>query len=139
MTLNFLGLKTKKIIWHGVKNKYCRICALAKKEQPKDHVCNRNYIGPSTGIESQLLLEAFENSEKDYGVRYHKLIADGDSKAYKTIDEAKVYRNPTLKVEKIECYLHLYRCCRGLLLKIKGLSTSDAEKLIIGTYCALYV
>lgn len=115
-----------------MKNKYCRTCALTKDGQPKEHICNRNYVGPSTGIESQLLLEAFENSEKNFGVRYHKLIADGDSKTYKTIDEAKIYRNPTLKVEKIECILHLYRCAMGLLLKIKNLSSGEAEKLLIG-------
>lgn len=104
-SFTFTGLHTKKIIWHGVKNKYCRTCALAKEGEPKEHACNRNYVGPSTGIESQLLLEAFENSEKDFGVRYYKLVADGDSKTYKIIDEAKVYRNPTLKIEKIECIL----------------------------------
>ncbi len=128
----FEGLHTKKIIWHGVKNKYCRICATTKGGPPREHICNRNYIGPSTGIESQLLLEAFESSEKDFGVRYHRLIADGDSKTYKVIDEAKIYRNPTLKIEKIECVLHLYRCAMGLLLKVKNLSSTEAERLLIG-------
>lgn len=121
------------MIWHGVKNKYCRTCAVAKGE-PKEHTCNRNYSGPSTGIESQLILEAFENSEKDYGVRYYRLIADGDSKTYKILDEAKIYRNPTLKIEKIECILHLYRCAMGLLLKVKNLSRAEAERLLIGNY-----
>lgn len=115
-----------------MKNKFCRTCALNKHGQPKQHICNRNFTGPSTGIDSQLLLEAFKSSEKCHGVRYHKLIADGDSKTYKVIDEAKIYRNPTLKVEKIECILHLYRCAMGLLLKVKGLSSADAERLLIG-------
>ncbi|XP_037025900.1 uncharacterized protein LOC119067180 [Bradysia coprophila] len=128
----------KKIMWHGVKNKYCRILAhIAKDEEPKEHICNRKYAGPSTGIESQLLLEAFENSEKNFGVRYHNLIADGDSKTYKIIDEAKIYRNPTLKIEKIECILHLYRCAMGLLWKVKNLISSEAERLLIGIKTAV--
>lgn len=132
LPVHILGLHTKKVIWRGVKNKHCQTCSVTKNGETKEHVCNRNYSGPSTGIESKLLLEAFENSERDFGVRYHRLIADGDSKTYKVIDEAKLYRNPTLKVEKIECVLHMYRCAMGLLLKVKGLTSGEAERLVIG-------
>ncbi|KAG4076108.1 hypothetical protein HA402_011454 [Bradysia odoriphaga] len=93
------------------------------------------------GSSHSYCLKHSKTVKKNFGVRYHKLIADGDSKTYKIIDEAKIYRNPTLKIEKIECILHLYRCAMGLLLKVKNLTSSEAERLLIGknfTFCSLW-
>lgn len=82
------------------------------------------------------MLEAFKESEETYGVRYNVLIADGDSKTFSAITDAMIYMNPALKVDKRECRLHLYRCARSRLFKVKNLSTSKAKEIILGFQCA---
>jgi len=58
-------------------------------------------------MEAAVIINGFRESESMYGIRYHKLIADGDSSVYKQILEARPYKNRT--VEKIECKNHLLR------------------------------
>ncbi|CAH2088516.1 unnamed protein product [Euphydryas editha] len=45
-----LGKNTGKIIYLGIKNKYCQICAAAQRAEtePKEHLSFKNYSGPST-------------------------------------------------------------------------------------------
>lgn len=98
-TAVIIGHHTKKVLWIGVKNKYCKICATATGDEPKEHQCNSNYKGPSTGMESDLILEGFQKSEAEYGIRYGKLVGDGDSHTFKKLTDSRIYRNP-LKIEK---------------------------------------
>jgi len=59
----------------------------------------------SSGIEASIIVEGFKNSEEMYGLRYHKLIADGDNSVYQTILESRAYKNITVvKVEYHLCY-----------------------------------
>lgn len=104
-----VGYRTKKVIFMAVKNKYCTICARAdnKNIKPSEHVCFKNYVGSSSGMESVAILEGFKSSLDMYGIIYSKLIADGDSSTYKKIIDAHPYAN--LVVEKIECSNHLLR------------------------------
>lgn len=45
-----IGSKTSKVIWNGVKNKYCKKCANNKiRNMQSDHKCNTNYHGAPTG------------------------------------------------------------------------------------------
>ncbi|CAH1105339.1 unnamed protein product [Psylliodes chrysocephalus] len=60
-----------KVLYLGVKNKICSIC-LANNQI--EHKCYKNYTGTSTGMESTILLEEFK-----HGIKYAKLISDGDS------------------------------------------------------------
>lgn len=61
----------------------------------------------SAGMETSIIVEGFRKSEEMYGLRYNKLIADGDSKVYKKILDARPYTNIT--VEKVEYRNHLLR------------------------------
>lgn len=47
-----IGVRTKKIVFYGVRNKYCHTCKIAQSKctPVKEHVCNINYTGPSSGI-----------------------------------------------------------------------------------------
>jgi len=95
----------------GVKNKYCSICirsGLSSKEV-KEHCCTKNWSDQngSSGMEAAIIVEGFKQSEPMYGIRYQKLIADGDSSVYKKILEARPYKN--LTVHKVECRNHLLR------------------------------
>jgi len=112
----------------GVRNKFCAICARTKSEDgPKEHVCFKNWKNSdgSSAMEASIVVEGFKQSESTYGIRYHKLIADGDSSVYKKILDARPYKN--LTVEKVECRNHLLR---NFCKKLRDLCTKkDAGKL----------
>ncbi|XP_039287389.1 uncharacterized protein LOC120352037, partial [Nilaparvata lugens] len=84
-----VGYHTKKVLYVGVKNKYCTLCVRAERsgKQAKEHVCFKNWgtHQSSTSMEAALIAEGFSLSEEMYGVRYNRLIADGDSSVYKTL------------------------------------------------------
>lgn len=67
-----IGAETKKILFIGVKNKFCYVCNKAKMEKKEiaDHTCYKNYCGPSTGMETSVIVEAFKRSVQDYGLIY---------------------------------------------------------------------
>lgn len=122
-----LGFYTKKILYYDVKNKYCHTCALsyAKFCPPNDHPCNINYVGPSSSMETEIIVEGFQFCER-MGARFNKIISDGDSSAYKEIRELSIYRNPDLVVDKLECVNHLYKNARK---KLTALCTDTKYKL----------
>lgn len=100
-----VGYHTGKVLYIGVKNKYCSICKVL--DNPREHTCFKNFTGTSTSMESAILVEGFRLSEEMYGVRYSTMIADGDSSTYKKTLESRPYKD--LTVEKIECRNHLLR------------------------------
>lgn len=110
----------------GVKNKYCSICirsGLGSKEV-KEHCCTKNWLDQngSSDMEAAIIVEGFKQSEPMYGIRYQKLIADGDSSVYKKILEAKPYKN--LTVQKIECRNHLLR---NFCNKLRDITTKKKQ------------
>ncbi|KAL4085345.1 hypothetical protein QTP88_027204 [Uroleucon formosanum] len=105
-----VGYRTKKVLFMAVKNKFCATCVRTKiEDKPKDHKCFKNWKSSdgSSAMEAAIIIEGFKQSESMYGIRYHKLIADGDSSVYKQILDARPYKN--LTVEKVECRNHLLR------------------------------
>lgn len=105
-----IGLRTKKILYSGVKTKYCHVCKIAesKKTTPRIHDCNRNWDGPSSGMETQIIIEGFKFcSEK--GARFNRYVGDGDSSTYKALRDLQLYKNPHVAIEKFECVNHLFR------------------------------
>jgi hypothetical protein len=115
-----IGFYTKKVLWFGVRNKYCVICERAKnrketlsEEKYLSHkaYCNVNYVGASTGMETSILVEGFKTSLPLYGVIYNKFIGDGDSSVFKKLTSSlpgeRIYEN--VRIEKIECRNHLLR------------------------------
>ncbi|CAK1589570.1 unnamed protein product [Parnassius mnemosyne] len=115
-----IGKETKKILFLGVKNKYCSICAqdCNKNQTPRAHQCYENFTGASTAMESTLIVEGFRSSVEMYGLIYGRLISDGDSSTYSKILEARPY--PQFTVEKVECRNHLLR---NLCNKLENLIT----------------
>lgn len=115
-----IGKNTGKILFLGVKNKYCQVCSTAEKQkvEAKDHLCFKNYVGPSTGMESQILVEGFKSSIEQHGLIYRRLISDGDSSTYAKVLEARPY--PDTTVEKVECRNHVLR---NFCNKLQALAT----------------
>ncbi|XP_031350061.1 uncharacterized protein LOC116175858 [Photinus pyralis] len=101
-----IGAKTKKILYMGVKNKYCFVCTRAST--PVEHSCFKNWDRSSTAMEAEIIAEGFQSSIKSHNLIYGKIIGDGDSTVYKKVVEVSPY-GPTFVVEKIECRNHLIR------------------------------
>lgn len=122
-----IGVYTKKVIYYDVKNKYCHTCAMSYANfcPPNDHPCNINYVGPSSSMETEIIVEGFQACER-MGARFNKIISDGDSSAFKEIRELSIYRNPDLVVQKLECVNHLYKNARK---KISAICSDTAFKL----------
>lgn len=119
-TATIIGYETNKVVWNGVANKYCAVCQKIEngKEPPHEHECNRNYSGPSTGMEPKLLVRGFKECEENYQIRFLEMIADGDSSVITELNSCNIYRDPIEKVDKIGCTNHICRNTRGGLRKI---------------------
>ncbi|XP_057662428.1 uncharacterized protein LOC130897534 [Diorhabda carinulata] len=121
-----IGQETKKVLFLGIRNKYCCLCARAenKEEQPIAHMCFKNWSGPSTGMESNIIFEGFKQSIEMHGVKYLCLVGDGDSSVTKKLADARPYDTP---VSKIECRNHLLRnyCTRLRALTQKKTSSKN--------------
>ncbi|CAG9792585.1 unnamed protein product [Diatraea saccharalis] len=123
-----IGKRTGEILFLGVKNKYCYACDRANKKKiiAKEHTCYKNYSGPSTGMEADIILEGFKQSIATHKLIYGCLISDGDSCTYNKILQAQPYREDGVTVEKIECRNHLMR---NYCNKINSLTTDTKYPL----------
>lgn len=128
-----IGFHTKKVLYYDTKNKYCDICtkSYAKFCPPNDHPCNISYNGPSSGMETEIIVEGFKHCE-GLGARFHKVIADGDSSAFKELSEAAIYHDPEIIIEKFECVNHLFKnfLKKFLALTKDGKFKNDYRKMI---------
>lgn len=102
-----VGSYTKKVLFLGVRNKYCTVCARAgvNGSAASSHNCYKNWSGSSTSMEADIILEGFQQSLQMYGAIYGTILADGDSNVYSKLIECRPYSSYT--VEKIECTNHL--------------------------------
>ncbi|KAE9524525.1 hypothetical protein AGLY_015113 [Aphis glycines] len=101
---SIIGYNTKKVLYMGVRNKYCSICDKAKLNgnAASAHVCFKNWDGTSTAMEADIIVEGFRQSIPIHSVIYNKLIGDGDSSVTKKLFMAKPYGRDVF-VTKIEC------------------------------------
>ena len=81
------GASTKKLLFIGVRSKYCSVCAISehKHSPPPSHQCYRNWNGTSCAMEADIIVEGFQLSEQIHGVRYLWFIGDGDSSVYHAV------------------------------------------------------
>lgn len=96
-----MGCHTKKVLYLGVRNKYCTICSRAEATDtvPSDHTCYKNWTGSSSSMEADIILEGFQRSMEMYGVMYGTILADGDSNVYNKLLENRPY--PLLQSTKL--------------------------------------
>lgn len=140
-----VGAYTGKVLWIGVRNRYCVRCVRAKNKnvEPPPHSCTKNFTGPSSEMEWETILEGFKSSVELYNLRYLKFISDGDSSTYAKLLENKPYGDR--HIEKIECTNHLHRnyrknieasvkgCPRGLNRHV----VDNLERIRKDIYCAV--
>lgn len=116
-----VGAHTGRVLWIGARNKYCVTCVRTANQniEPPDHVCTRNFTGPSSEMEWDSILEGFKSSVSLYNLRFMKLISDGDSSTYSKLLEHKPYQDR--HIEKIDCVNHLHRNFRKAIeAAVKG-------------------
>ena len=106
-----IGKETGKLLFIGIRNKYCHACALGGKE--KDHTCFCNWDASSSEMETDIVLEGFMEAERVHGVHYTKFIGDGDSSVYPTLLTSVPGWGQAIK--KLECANHACKCYRGAL------------------------
>ena len=108
------GSYSKKLLFLGVRNKFCSVCATAtnKKAEVPQHKCYRNWSGSSSSMESDIIAEGFSLSESMYGLRYMSVIGDGDSSVMTSIHQAVPYG---IYVTKIQCANHACKAYRSRL------------------------
>lgn len=71
-----IGYNTKKILFIGIRNRYCVICERAKtnNKTPIQHVCFMNWSKGATSIEADAIAEGFKISMQMHGLKFNKLI-----------------------------------------------------------------
>jgi len=70
-----VGARTKKILYIGVRNKYCCVCNASKKNGNEiNHLCYKNWNAPSTAMEADIIVDGFKQSLTMHGLIYSQLI-----------------------------------------------------------------
>lgn len=141
-----IGKTTGKILFMGIRNKFCSICTRANNTGSTipDHQCFKNWNNSSSEMETDIILEGFRTCEQQHGVRYTSFIGDGDSSVYPTLISSIPWG---YAITKIECANHCVKCYRTALEKLvqdkpsykgKGKLTETMRKrLTIAARCAI--
>ncbi|XP_060881668.1 uncharacterized protein LOC132953151 [Metopolophium dirhodum] len=105
-----IGYRSRKILFVGIRNRFCVICQRAKNKKihPLEHTCFLNWTKGATSMEADGIADGFKQSLDMHGLKYNKLIGDGDSSVTKRLADIMPY-GPRLQVIKIECRNHLLR------------------------------
>jgi hypothetical protein len=142
-----IGLLTKKPLFVGVRNKFCLVCRTNKVNIPA-HRCFKNWSGPSSAMEADIVAEGFLESVERHKLMYKFMIGDGDSSVHSEV--RLVYHKPELEytvVEKIECKNHAIRRMNKKLIALltQRLYPSNHRKVLeekiskIGKCCAYII
>ncbi|XP_050512375.1 uncharacterized protein LOC126888289 [Diabrotica virgifera virgifera] len=122
-----IGYNTGKLLFLGVRNKYCSICSWheSKEQETPTHRCFKNWTGSSTAMETDIIAEGFRNSLNQYGIKYSKMVGDGDSSVYRKLLEIRPYGN--CLVQKIECKNHILRNFAKKIREISSKKRSNSQ------------
>ncbi|XP_076454221.1 uncharacterized protein LOC143289180 [Babylonia areolata] len=107
-----IDVMTGLVLDFEVLSKHCQACALNSKREMTDveremwrreHApnCEKNYEGSSKGMEKEAAVRMWRRSVERNGMRYTKMLSDGDSVAYKAVCDLNLY-----PVKKLECVNH---------------------------------
>lgn len=108
------GATTKKLLYLGIRNKYCSICSVVRRKgvEPRQHKCYRNWSGSSCAMEADIITDGFRQSEAMHKLRYLYLVGDGDSSVFYSVANNVSYGR---LVKKVECCNHAVKCYRTRL------------------------
>ena len=109
-----IGQATGKLLYIGVRNKYCTACTQGIPLE--QHSCYKNWDESSSQMEPDIILEGFKQAEAVHGVRYIKFVGDGDSSVYPMLIQS--VPGWGRYISKLECANHACKCYRGALEKL---------------------
>lgn len=123
-----IGARTKKLLYLGVKNKVCSTCNFYNKNElpVKQHVCYKNWDKSSSAMESEIIVQGFQQSEKMHGVQYRIFIGDGDSSVHLQVLSRVDYG---ATIEKRECANHVVKCYTSHLYGIAKTNKGNSQHL----------
>lgn len=100
-----MGVYTGKITDYITKNKTCRTCQHAKKNNvaPRKHDCRKNHSGSSKGMEPTAAVELFNNITK-HNAKYATYTGDDDSTT-----ESFLHAQVPYGIEKFSDIIHIKR------------------------------
>ena len=129
-----IGYRTRKVLFVGIRNKYCTVCDMAERNglEPHSHKCYKNFdrTAPSISMKSAIV-KGFKNSLNMHGLIYKTLIADGDSSVYQSIKNNVPCREDMVTVTKIECTYYLLRnFCKKLKVIAQTIQPKPYKKLV---------
>ena len=114
---SLIGWYSGKVIDICVKSKYCKMCEHWNKKTDTaeyeewyalhEERCHANHNGSAGKMEPDAIVEMFSRSESLYNIRYTFYIGDSDSKAHKSIQDAKPYGD--FPIIKKECIGHIQK------------------------------
>lgn len=135
---SLIGYYTGKVVDILVKSSYCHDCKTWESKLDtaqyetwhEEHVdngkCKANHIGPSGNMEVAAIIEMFQRSTKNLGIKFRNYIGDGDSKTYSGIVNSKPYGDDFL-INKKECIGHVQKRMGTRLRGIVKTSVVDTE------------
>ena len=104
-----VDLSTGLVLDCHVVSNYCKLCS--SKEPRSDEwlanhvdVCQKNHDGSASSMEIESARVIFRRSEERYGLRYHRVLCDGDAKTVTALNSVNVYG---VKIEKMDCVNHV--------------------------------
>ncbi|KYM99964.1 hypothetical protein ALC62_09280 [Cyphomyrmex costatus] len=117
---SLIGYYTGKVLDICVKSGICQKCKIWEsklntvefEEWHKNHVefgeCEANHVGPAGNMEVSAMIEMFQRSEENHGVKYKYYIGDGDSKMYTGVIQSQPYGEDFI-IHKKECVGHVQK------------------------------
>ncbi|GFX88891.1 uncharacterized protein TNCV_2575981 [Trichonephila clavipes] len=90
------------------------------KHQPH---CVKNYIGSSSKMEIDGMMEIFQRSVPQRNAKYIKYIGDGDTKTFPELQRTAPY-----SIEKVECVGHIQKRMGARLRKLKTMTKNYQTK-----------
>lgn len=116
-----MSIDTGEVLDSLVLSKSCVSCNRMKNKDPDsddymiweyDHFeggnCEKNYEGPSSGMEQEAARVMWERSIELHKFRYVQMLCDGDSKSLNDLNnEYKPYGD--VKIEKLDCVNHIQK------------------------------
>ena len=131
-----IGCETGKVLGMGTSSKVCKSCQYWDKADKNSlkyrrwrashgNACTQNHDGSSGALEKDIVRDLFCSSEDKYNLRFTRFIGDGDSKSFRTVQDAQPYGSD-IPVEKIECVGHIQKQMGTRLRNLKK-NTGDRK------------
>ena len=114
-----MGLSTGNVLSYATRNKACRVCSHAKKQntQPREHDCRKNHAGSSKAMEPSVACQLWNEAPKQ-NVKFSTFVGDDD-----TTTQVHLHQNVPYGVEKWSDIVHAKRSLTTRLYNLASRSS----------------